>query len=178
MRQPLILTPHHTTAELWDHYRHCRCAVEQRRTQAVALLSEGRSPGEIRTLTLLSRPTYAKTIHSYNKGGLAGLRDRRHENPGAPPLLTDAQLLLFVQTVRADYEDGILWDAVKLQAFVEDLLGEQIHARRSYELLELVGLSWQVPRPAHERADPKAQADFKKNASLKRLKRLGISPPA
>lgn len=81
-----------------------------------------------------------------------------------------------MQTVRRDYAEGILWDASKMQAFVEEMLQQEIHPRRAYELLELVGLSWLVPRPAHERADPEAQHDFKKNVFLKRLKRLGLLP--
>ena len=86
--------------------------------------------------------------------------------------------MLLVQTVRHDYEQGILWDAQKMQRFVEELLQEKVHPRRAYELLDLVGLSWQVPRPAHEQADPEAQHDFKKNVFLKRLRRLGILPPS
>lgn len=65
-----------------------------------------------------------------------------------------------------------------MQAFAEELLGEEVHPRRAYELLELVGLAWLVPRPAHEQADSQAQSDFKKKSFLKRLKRLGIWPPA
>lgn len=83
-----------------------------------------------------------------------------------------------MQTVRYDYDQGILWDAPKMQAFVERMLGEQLHPRRAYELLELVGLAWLSPRPAHQQADPEAQHDFKKKSFLKRLKRLGISLPS
>lgn len=178
MTAALLLEPHHTTAELWTSYRSCRDAVEQRRLQAIAFLSEGRSPGEVRHLTRLSPPVYAKIVKAYNAHGLVGLRDGRQANPGRPPRLSDQQLLLLVQTVRHDYAQGLLWDAPKMQAFVEDLLGAPLHPRRAYELLELTGLAWLIPRPAHVQADPVAQHDFKKNVYLKRLRRLGFSPPS
>ncbi|UQN08199.1 helix-turn-helix domain-containing protein [Deinococcus sp. QL22] len=172
MMNALPLVPHHTTGELWTHERSCRCAVEQRRTQAIALLSEGFSPHEIQRLTRLSAPVYANVVHAYNQHGLAGLRDRRQHNRGRPPRLSDQQLELLMQTIRHDQDQGILWNAPKVQAYAADVLGEQLHRRRCYELLEVMGLPWPVPQPASEQAAPKAPYEVKKYALLKRLERV------
>jgi transposase len=111
-------------------------------------------------------------IHRYNNDSLDGLRDRRETNPGAPTLLSDADLLLLAQTIQHDFEQGVVWRGSDVQAWVEDTLGQPVHYQRAYELLEAIGFSLQVPRPRHIKSSDATRTDCKKTHSQKLLKLL------
>ncbi len=68
-------------------------------------------------LSAYSSFSVREIIKRYNEQGLAGLKDRRHENPGAPSLLSDEELLLLAQVVRKDYASGKVWDGRKVVAW-------------------------------------------------------------
>lgn len=159
MSHALKLKPHHPPEVLWQAYKASTCAVERRRLQTVALLAEGKTPAEVQALTRYSQPRWQQVVHRYNAQGLAGLRDLRHDNTGAPCLLTDAQILLLAQSVRADYALGVLWNGKKVQQWLCATYGLELHLGRSYELLSAIGFSVQSPRPVHIKADEQAQAD-------------------
>ena len=78
-----------------------------RRIQSVALLAEGKTPQEVQAITRYSQPRWQQVVHCYSAHGLIGLRDLRHDNPGGPTLLSDAQILLLAQSVRVDYGKGV-----------------------------------------------------------------------
>ena len=166
MRYPrLTLQPHHTAQELWQAYQHSTCAVERRRLQVVALLAEGKSKAEVQAITRYSHPRYLEIIHRYNAEGVAGLIDRRHQNQGAPPLLTAEELERLRQQVQQDYDQGRLWSGEAVQRWVNDTLHKQVHVSRAYDFLAAIGFSKQRPRPFHRQADPAAQEHFKKTHS-------------
>ena len=164
-RPTLELNPQHSVEELKAHFRSCTCAVERRRTQAVWWLLEGRSRREVLDLSAYSNSSLVEIIGRYNKHGLAGLRDKRHENPGAPSLLSDEELLLLAQVVRKDFAKGIVWDGAKVVQWLSRDLGKDVHVSRAYEALAHIGFSPQMPRPAHNKADAAEQERFKKNAT-------------
>lgn len=64
---------------------------------------EGRSRNEVRALSAYSSFSVREIIKRYNQHGLAGLKNRRHENPGAPSLLSDEEMLRLAQVLRKDY---------------------------------------------------------------------------
>ena len=103
---------------LWQAFKRSTCAVQRRRIQLIALLTEGKCRVEVRAVTRYSDPAYCKAIERYNAQGLAGLRDLRHTNPGAPQLLSDAQMLLLAQAIRFDFDQGVFWDGAKVQAWL------------------------------------------------------------
>ena len=78
-----------------------------RRIQSVALLAEGKTPQEVQAITRYSQPRWQQVVHCYSAHGLIGLRDLRHDNPGGPTLLSDAQILLLAQSVRVDCGEGV-----------------------------------------------------------------------
>ena len=47
-----------------------------------------------------------KIVDAYEAQGLESLKDQRHGHRGAPTLLSDADLLLLAQTIRADVAEG------------------------------------------------------------------------
>ena len=102
-------------------------------------------------------------VHRYNDHGLEGLQDRRHRNSGAPTLLSDAEVLLLAQALRADYAQGIDWSGAQVQAWIKTTLGKDLYLSRAYEFLDAIGFSQQTARPRHVEADDTAQEDFKKN---------------
>jgi transposase len=173
MSRPSIqLNPKHPIAELKHHYQKCTCAVERRRAHVIWLLASGKSRDEVIHLTAYSLPSVLDAIHRYNQAGLEGLRDLRHTNPGAPTLLSDQELLLLAQTIRKDFEKGIIWNGMDVQTWVQTKLGKPIRFQRAYEFLDAVGFSLQVPRPRHAKSSDAARADFKKKYSQRLLKRL------
>jgi transposase len=171
-RNSIQLNPKHPVAELKQHYQKCTCAVERRRAHVIWLLASGKSRDEVIQLTAYSLPSVLDAIHRYNQAGLEGLRDLRHTNPGAPTLLSDQELLLLAQTIRKDFEKGIVWNGMDVQTWVQTKLGKPIRFQRAYEFLDAVGFSLQVPRPRHAKSSDAAKADFKKTRSQTLLKRL------
>ena len=136
------------------------------------LLASGKPRSEVIDLTAYSLPSVLEAIHRYHPDGLNGLRDQRESNNGAPPLLEDAELLLLAQTIRHDFEQGVVWRGADVQAWVENTLGKQVRYQRAYEFLDAIGFSLQVPRPRHAKSSDAARADFKKTRSQTLLKRL------
>ena len=73
--------------------------------------------------------------------GLEGIKDQRHGNRGAPTLLSDADLLLFAQSIRADVAEGGVWNGNRVQEWVKTTLQKDLYLSRCYELLDVVGYS-------------------------------------
>jgi transposase len=166
-RRPTALELQHSAEELKQHFQACTCAVERRRTQIIWWLREGMTRKQVLELSAYSETSLWQTVKRYNEAGLAGLRDRRHDNPGAPTLLSDADMLLLAQNIRKDYAEGKVWNGKKVVAWLKEELGKEVRGR-AYEYLAAIGFSLQEPRPAHAKADPVAQEHFKKKHSLKR----------
>lgn len=165
----------HSADLLWQHYHASTCAVERRRLQVLALLAEGRPRADVLAVTRYSVPRYVELVHRYNAHGLEGIRDRRHRNGGAPTLLTDAEILLLAQTLRAEYAVGNVWNGAQVQQWIKTTLGKELYLSRAYEFLDAIGFSQQTARPRHVEADSALQEDFKKtrfprfSAQLRRL---------
>ena len=134
--------------------------MERRRFQVLALLAEGRTRADVLAITRYSVPSYVDLVHRYNDHGLEGLQDRRHRNSGAPTLLSDADLLLLAQTIRADYAQEIVWNGTWVQQWIKTTLGKDVYLARAYEFLDAVGFSQQTARPRYVEADDTAQEDF------------------
>ena len=97
------------------------------------------------------------------------MEDRRHQNNGAPTLLSDAQLLWLARAVRADGEP---WSGRRVQQEIAREFGKDVQLSRCYEFLAAVGYSQQQPRPRQVEADPVAQEEFKKRPSQKLFRQL------
>nr|WP_276205843.1 helix-turn-helix domain-containing protein [Deinococcus sp. LM3] len=99
----------HDADTFWNLYRASTCAVERRRAQFFALLAEGRPVPEILQVTRYNRVTVYGLVKRYREQGLAGLRDARHANQGAPRLLTAERQQTLAARLHADFEQGVVW---------------------------------------------------------------------
>ena len=171
-RRPIELKLQHSVEELKEQFRGCTCAVERRRTQVVWWLAQGMERKQVLKLSAYSEVSLWQLVKRYNEEGLVGLSDRRHKNPGAPTLLSDAEMLLLAQNIRKDYAAGVVWNGAKVVRWLKEELGKEVHERRAYEYLAAIGFSAQEPRPAHAKADRVAQERFKKRLYPKHSKQL------
>jgi transposase len=106
---------------------------------------------------------WVRTIaQRYNNHGPAGLGDRRHRNPGAAGLLSAAQQAELARGLAHPSPDGGIWTGPKVAAWMAATLGRSVHPQRGWEMLRRLGWTSKVPRPRHAKADPQAQAAFKK----------------
>jgi transposase len=98
---------------------------------------------------------------------VAGLVDR--PRPGRPPRLSGAELDALVEIVEAgpDVEtDGVVrWRCADLAGVVAARFGVTLSERSVGRLLNDRGYVRLKPRPQHPKADPEAQAAFKKTSA-------------
>ena len=59
----------------------------------------------------------------FNKGGPAAIRDGRHQNQGAKPLLDYQQQALLLQVLEGEPVGGGRWSGPKVALWMSELLG-------------------------------------------------------
>ena len=113
----------------------------------------------------MDRQTLRDWVIRFNAEGVVGLGDRPRS--GRPPFLGDGQMAAFKAIVLRGPDperDGVSsWTAKDLCRIAHDRFGVSYSENGMLDLLHGLGLSWQKTRPVHPRADPKAQAAFKKS---------------
>lgn len=165
MPRCLTVTPHLAVDELVHRYRACLDPVERSHWHIVWLVAQGHSGAAAARLTGYSETWVRTILHRYNDAGPDGIVDRRHANPGQPPLVSPL-VREHLRAVLADPpSDGGLWSGPKVAAWLTAKLDREISPQRAWEVVRAIGFTLHQPRPHADRADPVAQDAFKKGAA-------------
>lgn len=156
----------HTITELKDQYKKSTNAVECRRSQVIWLLAKGLSRKEVQEITDYSDWSIRNIISLYNKKGLLGLRDNRHNNLGAPTILDQKEQDSLSETISKKIDCNDSWSGKKTVEWVEKETGKKISLKSSYNYMHKLGFSLQIPRPRHKLANLEEQENFKKRGCL------------
>ena len=169
MPRRIEIKGHLSNEELSKRYRSSKDVVERGHYQVIWLVSQGRSPAEVASVTGYSRDWVYKLVRRYNQEGVSAIGDQRSHNPGQPTLLDDVQQAQLLQALEEAPRDGDLWDGPKVAQWMSDLLGRPVHPQRGWEYLRAMEMRLLRPRPEHIESDPVVQQQWKKN-SKKRSK--------
>lgn len=161
----LHIPPHLPVDELEQRYRRATDAVARRQWQMVWLLAGGRPTAEVARVTGYSVNWVREVAQRYRDDGPAGIGDRRHGNPGAPPLLEAAQQERLRAALAGPAPDGGIWTCRTVAAWIGDAIGRPVDPARGWEWMRRLGFTPQRPRPRETRADPHAQEACKKGGS-------------
>lgn len=161
----LQIEPHLSLDELRGFYLTSEDVVEQTRWQAVLLLAEGVPSQEVARITGYCVPWVRQIAGRYNREGAAGMRDGRHENPGAAPMLGKELQQELSTVMEQPPEEGGVWSGPKVAAWMSRKLGRRVHDQRGWEYIRRLDLTPQRPRPKHPEGDPAAQESFPSRAA-------------
>jgi transposase len=161
----LEIPPHLTVDELEQRYRHAHDPVARSQWQIVWLVAGGQPTAAVAQSTGYSANWIREVVRRYRDEGPAGLGDRRHTNPGQAPLLDATQQEQLRQALSGPAPDGGVWTGRWVAHWMRQTLGRPIHIQRGWEWMRRLGFTPQYPRPRETRADPAAQAAFKKGGS-------------
>ncbi len=164
MPRRLAVAPHLSLEQLRARARGAP-AADRVRWLAVRLVAEGWPATEVGSLVGFSPEWVRVLVRRYNAGGPGGLADGRGGNPGARPLLDAGQREGLRAALAGPAPGGGLWTGRAVAAWMAAALGRPVAPQRGREQLRRLGLTPQRPRPREERADPAAQAAFKKGGS-------------
>jgi transposase len=164
MPKRLSIQPHLALDALERRYRTAKDPVARSHWQMVWLLAQGLPSERVAAVTGYTANWVRTIAQPYNQHGPAGLGDRRHRNPGSPGLLSAAQYTALASALDQPPPDGGLWTGPKVAAWTGARLVRPVYPQRGWELLQRLGLRPKVPRPRHAKADPAAQAAFKKSS--------------
>ena len=159
------LAPHLTTEQLEQRYRQSSDGVARSQWQILWMVNQGLSTPVIIQATGYSKGWIATLVQRYNRQGVDAIGDNRHQNPGAPALLSQEQRTTLADLLTGPAPDGGLWTGPKVAAWMSEQLDRPVHPQRGWELLHQLGFRSYVPRPRHQRADEAAQEAFQKKPS-------------
>jgi len=165
MRTPLKVRRAGAVKGLAAALRRERRLANQVGLRAVLAVARGHHVPAVAEAMSVAERAVRNWVHRYNREGLDGLRDRRR---GRQCRLSEAQLEKVRERIRAGPkpEDGIC----SLRANdIQRILQQEFQVRYArssvyYLLHHQLGMSYLKPRPLHRKADPKAQAVFKKTS--------------
>jgi transposase len=160
----VYLAPHLPTEELERRYKAATDGIERGHLQIIWLLSQGHAAKSVAAVTGYSPTWISEITWRYNDHGVEGLGDRRHDNPGAAPLLDEARQEHLRQAVSDPPPDGGLWTGRKVARWMAGQLGRLVFPQRGVEYLRRLELTPQVPRPCNPEHSLYEQEMFKKNS--------------
>lgn len=161
----LHLPPHRAVDALEQRYRRATDPVARSQWQMVWLLAGGMPTAEVARVTGYSVHWVREIAKRYREQGPAGIGDRRHDNPGASPLLDAGQQAALRAALGGPAPDGGIWTCRSVAAWMSAALGRPVSEQRGWEWMRRLGFTPQRPRPRETRADPAAQDAFKKGGS-------------
>jgi transposase len=165
MARTLTIAPHLPIEELQRRYRAAEDPVARSHWQMLWLLAQGVPTAEVARVTSYGVRWVQEIARRYRAGGPTAVGDRRHANPGAAPLLDAAQQAALRAALAGPAPDGGLWTGPQVARWMSQHLGRPISPQRGWEWLRRLGFTPQRPRSRETRADPAAQAAFKKGGS-------------
>ena len=159
------VAPHLPLAELIARYHRAHDPVERTHWHLLWLVADGRRVPEVAQLVGYTANWVRAIIRRYNADGPAGVEDRRKHSAGHPPLLCPALRTALAEALGGPAPDGGFWTCAKVAAWMADRLGRPVGEPRGWETMRSLGFTPQRPRPRATKADPAAQAAFKKGGS-------------
>ena len=162
MAQKMTVAPHLTVGELEQRYRGAEDRVARGQWHILWLLAQGIPTAEVARVTSYGVRWIQEVARRYRDGGPAAIGDRRHANPGAPPLLATAHQEQLRAALAGPAPDGGLWTGRQVAIWMSAALGRPVSPQRGWEWLRRLGFTPQRPRPRETRADAAAQEAFKK----------------
>lgn len=150
-----------SAAALKVQYQAERRGEVRSRLQALWLLRQGQSIRETTAVVGAHYRTVQRWVTDYRRGGVAAVLARRRGGHGQPRRLRPEQEAALVAEARR----GTLHTAGDVQQWLRDQFGVHYTAGGIYSLLARLRIHPKVPRPANPKADPAAQAAWKKGAS-------------
>jgi len=145
--QPLL-----NATELETRYRQAKDPVERSHYQIVWLLASGKTTQEVAQVTGYSLDWIRKIVRRYNQLGPDGLGDRRHENPGGEPLLSEDQQALLWQALHGPAPDGGLWNSRKVAEWISTQIDRPVAMQRGWDYLQQMGFRLHTSRNLSESA--------------------------
>ncbi len=152
-----------TAAALREASGRARSARGARRILALALVLEGVDRTTAARTCGMDRQTLRDWVHRYNAEGLAGLENRK--SSGRPAKLgkpAEETLMALVEAGPGATDDIVRWRRSDLRDKLEEQLGITVHERTVGKHLARLGYRRLSVRPHNPKADPEAQAAFKK----------------
>lgn len=168
MPKRIQIAAHLSVKALEQRYRHASDGVERSHYQIIWLLAQGKHSEEVAELTGYSSSWIYELVWGYNRIGTEALGDKRHQNPGAAPLLNDMQQAQLWQLLNEQPADGDLWDGPKVAEWMSQILAHPVHPQRGWEYLRLMELRLRRPRAMHQDSDPVEQEAWKKTGADRR----------
>ena len=139
---------HLALEELQAGYRRSEDATLARHYQVIWLLATGRTCPEVAELTSFALRWVEQLLARYNAFGPSSLGDRRRGNGAAPTVLTPEMLAALRERLKRPPDDGGVWTAKKVAAFMAAELGRRVAEQRGWEALRAIELD--DPEPAAE----------------------------
>lgn len=174
MPKRIVIEPHLTLEELEARYRRAKDSVERSHYQIIWLLAQGRPSEEVASITGYSRSWIYELVWGYNRVGPETLGDKRHDLPGAEPLLNEEQQQLLYQAVQSLPEEGGRWNGTKVANWMSQQLGRPINRQRGWEYLKLIRYRMQAPqtRPEFRSKTKRLATENDRRATGSRLRRV------
>ena len=166
MSRPLIVQTSLTPDELAKIAKKEPNPRVRQRLLAVRLVVMGNTVPKAAKAVGLKQRQSRNWIHRFNAEGVDGLRDR--QRPGQPVKLPRQKEQAFRERIEkgAGQKDPTRNLRVKdVQRILREEFGADYCLGGTYFLLHRLGFSSLVPRSRHPKADPQAQAEFKKNTA-------------
>jgi transposase len=164
MPKRIQVAPHLSVDELGQRYRRARDPVERSHYHILWLIAGGQPAAEVARVTGYSPPWVRTVVRHYNQAGVAALVDHRHAHPGGQLLLTAEQQTALAQALQGPAPDGGFWTGPKVAAWMAQQVRHPVHPQRGWDYLRRLGYRLHQPRPRHAKAQPEAQATFKKRS--------------
>jgi transposase len=160
----MVIAPHLPIEDLQQRYRTAEDPVARSQWQIVWLLAQGMPTGQVAHVTGYGVRWIQEIARRYRAGPEA-IGDRRHTNPGAPPLLDGSQQAQLPTALGGPAPDGGIWTGRQVARWMSEVLGRPVSVQRGWEWMRRLGFTPQRPRPREIRADAVAQEVFKKGGS-------------